>query len=181
MSTRTLRIYGEYDPGTQIIVTINGMPADNVLAGDLLYSFNTSTEVHGRAITRIEVVRGKIVLGKITATYPALINNVEGWATFIQPMATPLITYTDRVNAIPKNLTVHALEAVQFDHLMLNGASRLVVTSPETIVPGGELYVGDLRKHLPEGVSIYPEYTYSPQPNKFNQEDFEKLVASTYQ
>lgn len=180
MSIRTLRIYGTYDKNTVINVTVDNVPADNVLQNDLLYSFTTSTELHGKRTTNITVLTGKIQLGKITATYPALINGVDGYATFIQPIENPLVTFTDKLNFIPKDLELTAPNTIQFDHLMLNGASKLIITSLETIKSGQEIYIGDLRNPPTNGLSVKPEYTYTPLPNKFNQEDFEKLVDTVY-
>jgi hypothetical protein len=180
MTTRTLKIYGSYDIGTDIRVTIDGVPADNILQGTVLYSFDTSSELHGKATTHIEVISGKITLGDVTATYPAVINGVEGLISFIQPIENPLVTYTDKLTTIPKNLTLTAPSTIEFDHLMLNGPSRLIITGAVSIDPGGNIFVGDLRNPPPPNVSVHQDYQYTPKPNQFNQEDLDTLLSLVY-
>lgn len=180
MTIRTLKIHGHYEPDTDIQVTVDGVPADNILQGPVLYSFNTSSELHGKATTRIEVISGKITLGDITATYPAVVNGVEGLISFIQPIECPLVTYTDKLNIIPKYLTLTAPSTIEFDHLMLNGPSRLIITGAVGIDPGGDMFVGDLRNPPPPNVSVFQDYQYTPKPNQFNQEDLDILLSLVY-
>jgi hypothetical protein len=181
MSIRTIKVLGTAVPGTVINVTVDGIPADTLI-DSALYSFTTSTKFHGKQTVRIKVTEGSITFGEITATYPALLNDSVGYATFIQPIENPMVTFTDQLNYVPKALTLTAPSEFEYDHLMLNGVTRLCIITTQDVQQGDELYIGDIRTgQIPQYVvSITPEYDYSYLPNQFNQTDLDKLLSTIY-
>jgi hypothetical protein len=187
---RTLKVYGHTKPNTTIKVTIDGTEqnsADNVITefGNLLFSFNTCTRLHGKATIDLKVVTGEVMFNTITATYPATINGIDAFVTFIQPIAHPMVVVDNgNVITVENNKVVKEGETFTYDHLMLNGPTQLIVTTDDSIdvYPGVDIYIGNIMtRTLSKGIlQVTPTYDYNYEPNNFNEEDLLKLKNKLY-
>ena len=174
---RTLRMYGHKNPDTTYTVTINGKLVDN--GRDELFSFVTNTQVHGSYSIVISVERGGITLTNCTATYPAYFNQIEGTATFDQPIEEPVAVIANQsIKTLPFEIDIKAGESFAYEHLMFNGPTRLNITTKEKdLFPGINVYIGNLiTEKLSGGIlTVQPEYEYTRQPNEFTPENLNKL------
>jgi hypothetical protein len=192
ISFRTLRVYGFTTPNTIIKVTVDGTVCkDGVVDdinsefGNLLFSFVTPNTLHGKATISLEVVTGQVTFNKITATYPAIINGVDAFATFIQPIANPMVVVDNgNITTVENNKVVDPSTTFTYDHLMLNGPSRLIVSTDKTInvYTNADVYIGNIMtRTLANGIlQVIPEYDYNYEPNNFNEEDLLKLKNKLY-
>jgi hypothetical protein len=174
---RTLRIYGSRQPDTKYSVMVNGELVDN--GQDELFSFITNTKVHGSYNVVINVERGGITIDNCTATYPALINQVEGTATFNQPIREPIAVIENKsIKTLPFEISINAGESFAYEHLMLNGPTRLVIRAEmQDLFPGINVYIGDfILNEFSKGIlDVQAEYEYKKHPNEFTVENEEKL------
>ena len=173
---RTLRVYGHKEPSTTYTVSVNGKMIDN--GQDELFSFVTNTKVHGSYSIIIDVKSGGITMTNCTATYPALINQVQGTATFNQPIREPIAIIENKsIKTLPFEISINKGEYFVYEHLMLNGPTRLVISTEKDVLPGSDIYIGDfIKNEFSEGIlNIHAEYEYEKQPNEFTVESEEKL------
>ena len=177
-SYRTLRIYGIKTPNTEYTVRVNDHVVEN--GGDELFSFITSTTLHGSCSISITVSFGKLIIKNCTCTYPAIFNGVEGTATTVQPIAEPVaLIKNGELITVPFDFVIDEGETFSYEHLMFNGPNKFVVTTE-----GKELFYGvdiNLGFHwineLATGVlEVEPVYEYKPKPNDVTSlEDLKKL------
>lgn len=176
-SYRTLRIYGNKTSDASYTVTVNGEVVDH--GKNELFSFITNTKVHGSCSVAISVQTGNIILTNCTATYPALFNGINGTATFVQPIESPVaIVENKKIKIIPFEISIKAGETFVYEHLMFNGPTRFNITTNNIdLFPGVDVYIGDfLTNTISQNVlGIRDEYEYTQFPNQLTFENLEKL------
>lgn len=177
-SFRTLRIYGTKDPNTDYTVFVNGTEVDVGL--DELYSFVTGTEFHGSYNVKICVTNGSLTLTHVTATYPAIINGIEGLATMIQPIKYPIAIFENNcMKQLEFPIKIDASEILDYEHLMLNGPTLWKIDIKDPVVKQGvNIFVGNLlTDEITNGITdIKYDYRYDKKPNDINSTvDLENL------
>ena len=176
---RTVTVYGSKTPDASYTVTVNGQEVDN--SQDGLFSFITNTTLHGSCSVVIKVQTGSITLTNFTATYPALINNIEGTATFVPPIKSPVaVIRNNTIEIIPFNIDINKGTVFVYEHLLFNGPTRFNITTKNIdLFTGMDLYIGDfLTQTFNQNiVDAYEEHNYSHQPDDLS-ELLKKLTTS---
>jgi len=179
-SYRRLKLKGTTSQSAKYKVLIDGKDVDYL--DDCIFSFVTKTSFHDSLSISIVVEKGWIRLEKCTASYPATFNGISGTATIIQPIESPIaVIENNTINQIPFNITINENETFNYEHLMLNGPSKLLISiKDQEMYENIDFFVGNfLTKEISKGITdIQTEYNYNPKPNDiYKEEDLEKLKS----
>ena len=171
-------MHGFKSADADYIVVINGKVIDN--STDELFSFITSTTVHGSYSISISVNTGFIIMTHCTATYPAIFNDVNGTATMIQPIAEPVaVIKNGELKTVPFEITINADENFSYEHLLINGPTRLIIsTEGKELFPGVDIDVGNfIDDQILDGIlDIQAVYEYQNKPNDcMSKDDLKQL------
>jgi hypothetical protein len=180
MSTfRKITLHGHKSPDAEITVLVDNKNIN--IGSEDLFSFNTSTRLHGSSDVVIDVTKGNIVLTNCTVTYPAIFNNtVAGTITFIQPIEEPIALIEDQqIKTLPFKIQVGPGEKLAYKHLMFNGPTRYnILIEDIDLVPGINIFIGNIlkRRYIKNVIKHVGEYDYIYLPNNSRSpEDLEKL------
>jgi hypothetical protein len=173
---RTLKAHGSVSQGTQYSISIREAEV-NKNDETCLFSFITPTNFHGSYSVRIEVYSGELKIERWTATYPAILNGVDGFATFEQPILKPMVILKNGVLREYSFIEVRARQVFQYEHMMFNGPTKFLIETENEIEKNATIYVGDLIKSSfsPEIKSLKPDYQYEPKPNNLKEDDLNLL------
>lgn len=131
-----------------------------------LYSFNSSIYWHGSVEIEITLDQGTLEIGCGDVTYPARINEVDGFYTFQQPIIN---TFYDPISKQPILAPFVIDKTLTFRHLMVNGPRYFKITIPNQIVEPGTNLFGwfERRNTVPKylGDSIYPSDQFYLDPD----------------
>jgi hypothetical protein len=142
MSIRTLHVNGIKFPDTEYSVSI----ANHVVEynDNELFSFTTDVKMHGSLCVQINVQHGSIIMQGCTVTYPAIINNIDGYVTIDQPITSPVtILENNKLITMPYDIKIKSGETFKYYHLMANGPSLFNIEINENLT-NSKLYLGNL-------------------------------------
>jgi hypothetical protein len=160
-AVRKFTVHGTATTETEIVVTVdNDICYRGPASSGEIFSFNTPVDLHGKVLININVASGQLILNNTTVTYPAVINNVNGYVSFEQPIQHPRLGLDlDELN----NITLAAGEAISYYHITFNGPNYWQVSLDQDVDPGTVVNIGDIRT---AEVSSFmrPVFDYTPYP-----------------
>jgi hypothetical protein len=181
MTNRTLKVYGQTTPNTCLLVTADNVVVKNGQVTDELYSFVTSTELHGKASIKIQVLSGSVKITNVTSTYPAIINeSIDGFVTFRQPVLNPFVVNKEQIDI--SSITLNEGDTFEYDHLMFNGPHRFAINTHKDVESGSTLTIGDFLTNKSRfSPDLYPLIGYDWYPFQMGSSDDEaKLIQFIY-
>jgi hypothetical protein len=119
---RTLQIYGDIlDEPAGTVAVNNQIVHSGPFKSNLLFEFITNVKVNNTVKIDIEIISGSIIINKIRARYPALINGqYKGFVDIPQPINQPLV-------GIELPLTIKS--NTTYRHYMVNGPMQWLTES----------------------------------------------------
>lgn len=151
-------VYGTAVPDTEFTATVNGIECFS--EGTELFSFDTDHKLHDKIAVTIAVVKGSVTVGQTVVRYPALINGVDGFVHFEQPIKNP---YCDDTGVELDAIVVAAGNTFTYNHITFNGPAYWEVTMDVDAYPGLDINVGNIVD--PVSDFMRPVFLYDPLPN----------------